>query len=215
MKRNYHFLIAAAVIVATLVVTVVLYPHLPDQIPNHWNFKGEIDHYGSRQSVFMLPGIMAAALLLFAVLPWLSPKRFEVDTFRSTYLYLMILVLALIGYLHALILWAAFSRPLNMPRSLMGALFLFLILMGNVLGKVKRNFYIGMRTPWTLASEKVWYATHRFAAKAFVAAGFLGLLSVIFSAPPVIEFSILIAAVLASVIYSLEYYKRLERLGEL
>lgn len=215
MKRNYHFLIAAAVIVATLVVTVVLYPHLPDQIPNHWNFKGEIDHYGSRQSIFMLPGIMAAALLLFAVLPWLSPKRFEVDTFRSTYLYLMILVLALIGYLHALILWAAFSRPLNMPRSLMGALFLFLILMGNVLGKVKRNFYIGMRTPWTLASEKVWYATHRFAAKAFVAAGFLGLLSVIFSAPPLIEFSILIAAALASVIYSLVYYKRLERLGEL
>jgi uncharacterized membrane protein len=215
MKRNYHFLIAAAVIVATLVVTVVLYPHLPDQIPEHWNFKGEIDHYGSRQSIFMLPGIMAAALLLFAVLPWLSPKRFEVDTFRSTYLYLMILVLALIAYLHALILWAAFSRPLNMPRSLMGALFLFLILMGNVLGKVKRNFYIGMRTPWTLASEKVWYATHRFAAKAFVAAGFLGLLSVIFSAPPVIEFSILIAAALASVIYSLVYYKRLERLGEL
>ena len=67
-----------------------------------------------------------------------------------------------------------------MPRSLMGALFLFLILIGNVLGKVKRNFYIGVRTPWTLASEKVWYATHRFAAKAFVIAGLLGVLSVIF-----------------------------------
>jgi uncharacterized membrane protein len=215
MKRNYYFLIAAAMIVATLVVTALLYSHLPDQIPTHWNFKGEINHYGSRQSVFMLPGIMAGMLLLFVVLPWLSPKRFEVDTFRSTYLYLMVLLVALLGYLHTLILWAAFSRPLNMPRSLMGALFLFLILIGNVLGKVKRNFYIGMRTPWTLASEKVWYATHRFAAKAFVAAGFLGLLSVIFSAPPVIEFSILIAAALASVIYSLVYYKRLERLGEL
>ena len=215
MKRNYYFLIAAAMIVATLVVTVVLYAHLPDQIPEHWNFKGEIDHYGSRQSIFMLPGIMAAALLLFAVLPWLSPKRFELETFRSTYLYLMILVLALIAYFHALILWAAFSRPLNMPRSLMGALFLFLILIGNVLGKVKRNFYIGVRTPWTLASEKVWYATHRFAAKAFVAAGFLGLLSVFIGTPPAVGLSILIAAALASVIYSLVYYKRLERLGEL
>jgi uncharacterized membrane protein len=215
MKRNYYFLIAATVIVATLVVTALLYPHLPDQIPKHWNFKGEIDHYGSRQSVFMLPGFMVGALLLFAVLPWLSPKRFEVDTFRSTYLYLMILVLALIAYLHALILWAAFSRPLDMPRSLMGALFLFLILIGNVLGKVKRNFYIGVRTPWTLASEKVWYATHRFAAKAFVAAGFLGLLSVIIGMPQAVGLSILIAAALASVIYSLVYYKRLERLGEL
>src|SRR5436190_2580595 len=212
MKRNYYFLIAAAMIVATLVVTVVLYAHLPDQIPEHWNFKGEIDHYGSRQSIFMLPGIMAAALLLFAVLPWLSPKRFEVETFRSSYLYLMILVLALIAYLHALILWGAFLRPLNMPRSLMGALFLFLILIGNVLGKVKRNFYIGVRTPWTLASDRVWYATHRFAAKAFVAAGFLGLLTIIVGAPPVVGLSILITAALASVIFSLVYYKRLERL---
>jgi uncharacterized membrane protein len=215
MKRNYYLLIAAAMIVATLVVTALLYPHLPDQIPEHWNFKGEIDHYGSRQSVFMLPGVMAGVLLLFAVLPWLSPKRFEVDTFRSTSLYIMVLAVALFAYLHALLLWAAFSRPLNMPRSLMGALFFFLILVGNVLGKVKRNFYIGVRTPWTLASEKVWYATHRFAAKAFVAAGFLGLLSVIIGTPPAVGISILIAAALASVIYSLVYYKRLERLGEL
>lgn len=214
MKRNYYFLIAAAMIVATLVVTALLYPHLPDQIPKHWNFKGEIDHYGSRQGVFMLPGVMAGVLLLFAVLPWLSPKRFEVDTFRSTYLYIMVLAVALLAYLQALLLWAAFSRPLNMPRSLMGALFFFLILVGNVLGKVKRNFYIGVRTPWALASEKVWYATHRFAAKAFVAAGFLGLLSVIIGTPPAVGISILIAAALAAVIYSLVYYKRLERLGE-
>jgi uncharacterized membrane protein len=215
MKRNYYFLIAAAVIVATLVVTALLYSHLPDQIPTHWNFKGEINHYGSRHSVFMLPGIMAGMLLLFAVLPWLSPKRFEVDAFRSTSLYIMVLAVALFAYLHALLLWAAFSRPLNMPRSLMGALFFFLILVGNVLGKVKRNFYIGVRTPWTLASEKVWYATHRFAAKACVVAGFLGLLSVIIGTPPAVGISILIAAALASVIYSLVYYKRLERLGEL
>ena len=215
MKRNYYFLIAAAMIVATLLVTALLYPHLPDQIPEHWNVKGEIDHYGIRQSVFMIPGVMAGVLLLFAVLPWLSPKRFEVDTFRSTYLYIMVVAVALFAYLQALLLWAAFSRPLNMPRSLMGALFFFLILVGNVLGKVKRNFYIGVRTPWALANEKVWYATHRFAAKTFVAAGFLGLLSVFIGTPPAIGISILIAAAVASVIYSLVYYKRLERLGEL
>lgn len=215
MKRNYYFLIAAAVIGATFVVTLIAYPHLPDQIPQHWNLKGEIDHYGSRQSVFMLPAVMAGVLLLFEVLPWLSPKRFEVDSFRSTYLYLMVLIVGLVAYLQALILWAAFSRPLNMTRSLMGALFLFLILVGNVLSKVKRNFYVGVRTPWTLASEKVWYATHRFAARAFVAAGFLGLLSVIIGTHPVVGFSILVVAALASVIYSLTYYKRLERSGEL
>ena len=214
MKRNY-FLIAVAVIVVTVIATVVIYPRLPGQIPMHWNFRGDIDHYGSRKSIFLLPSVMAAAVLLFAVLPWLSPKRFEVDTFRSTYLYIMVLVVALIAYLHVLILWAALSKPLNMSRSFLGALFLFLILLGNVLGRVRRNFYVGVRTPWTLASEKVWYATHRFAAKAFVIAGFLGLFSIIVGAPPVVGFSILIAAALLSVMYSLVYYKRLERRGEL
>ena len=74
MKRNYYFP-TAAMIVATLVVTALLYPHLPDQIPEHWNFKGEIDHYGSRQSVFMLSGVMAGVLLLFAALPWLHDEQ--------------------------------------------------------------------------------------------------------------------------------------------
>ena len=214
MKRNY-FLIAVAVIVVTVIATVVIYPRLPGQIPMHWNFRGDIDHYGSRKSIFLLPSVMAAAVLLFAVLPWLSPKRFEVDPFRATYLYIMVLVVALIAYLHVLILWAALSKPLNMSRSFLGALFLFLILLGNVLGRVRRNFYVGVRTPWTLASEKVWYATHRFAAKAFVIAGFIGLFSIIVGAPPVVGFSILIAAALLSVMYSIVYYKRLERRGEL
>lgn len=214
MTRKYFF-IAAAIIATVWFATFLIYPRLPSQIPVHWNFSGGVDRYGSRENVFLMPGIMVVIVLLFAALPWLSPKRFEVNAFRSTSLYIMALIVALMGYLHALMLWAALSKPLDISRSLFGALFLFLILIGNVLGKVRRNFYIGVRTPWTLASEKVWYATHRFAAKAFVLAGLLGLVSVIVAASPLIGLLILLTAAGASIIYSLAYYKRLEGRNEL
>lgn len=200
MKRNY-FLIASLVIIATLIVTIVVYPDLPSRIPAHWNFRGEVDRYGSKQGAFLIPALMVGFVIMFAVLPWLSPKRFEVDTFRSTYIYLMLVLVGFLAYLHALKLWAALSKPLDMNRALMGALFLILALLGNVLGKVRRNFFIGVRTPWTLASEKVWDATHRFAAKVFVIAGLLGLLSMAVTAKPVIGLVILVVAALASVFY--------------
>jgi uncharacterized membrane protein len=214
MKRNY-FLIAALLIAATLIVTLVVYPDLPSRIPMHWNWRGEVDRYGDKLEIFLMPAAMAVIALLFAALPWLSPRRFEVDTFRTTYLYIMILALAFMAYIHALHLWAAFSKPLDMNRALLGAAFLLLALLGNVLGRVRRNFYIGVRTPWTLANEKVWDATHRFAARAFVLAGLLGLLSLAVTASPLAGLAILVAAALASALYSLVYYKRLERRNEL
>ena len=214
MTRRYFF-IAAAVIVAIWVVTLLLYPRLPEQIPLHWNISGQIDRYGSRENVFVLPAIMMVVVALYAVIPWLSPKRFEVDSFRSTYLYIMLLILGLFVYLHALTFWAALDKPLDIDRALFGALFIFLILSGNVLGKVRRNFFIGVRTPWTLASDKVWYATHRFTAKLLVISGVIGLISLILTPSPWVGLAILIAVGLASAIYSLAYYKHLQSRNEL
>jgi uncharacterized membrane protein len=214
MIRRY-FVIAAAVIATAWLATFLIYPRLPSQIPLHWNLSGQVDRYGSRENLLLMPGIMVVVVLLFAALPWLSPRRFEVDSFRSTYLYIMLLVVMLMGYLHALMVWAAFSKPLDLSRSLFGALFLFLVLIGNVLGKVKRNFYIGVRTPWALANEKVWYATHRFAARVCVICGLVGLVSLIFTPSPVFALVVLISSALASVVYSLAYYKRLEGRNEL
>jgi uncharacterized membrane protein len=214
MRRNY-FLIAALLIVATLIVTFIFYPDLPSRIPMHWNWRGQVNRYGDKWEIFLMPAAMVVVVLLFAVMPWLSPRRFEVSTFRSTYLYVMLLALAFMAYIHALHLWAAFSKPLDMNRAILGASFLLLILFGNVLSRVRRNFFIGVRTPWTLSSEKVWDATHRFAAKAFVVAGLLGLLSLVVSASAIAGLVIICGAGLASVLYSLAYYKRLERRNQL
>jgi uncharacterized membrane protein len=212
--RKRYFLICGIIILATLVAGMALYDRLPERVPSHWDIHGNINGHATRTRViFLFPAIMTGMMLLFAVLPVISPRRFEVDRFRSTYLYIMVLMVAAFGYFHVVVLLMASSPKAPVTRAIMGGVCLFLALMGNVLSKVKRNFYIGVRTPWTLASEPVWYATHRLAAKVFVATGVLCLVPALLLPNPVLVVIPMIAACMIPVVYSFIYYKRLEKQG--
>ena len=211
-----YFLMGVFLLAAVLLATVVVYPYLPHWVPTHWNLHNRANGYSPKWMLFVLvPGTMAGTMLLFFLLPWLSPKQFEVDTFQPTYLYIMIVLLGLLAYLHAVMLGAALSAVLNVGRAIMGGLCLLFALLGNVLGKVRRNFYVGVRTPWTLANEHVWNATHRFAAKIFFLGGLGGLILTAVGAQFWVSFAALMAAAISSVAYSLIIYKRLERRGGL
>jgi len=144
---------------------------------------------------------MTGLMLLFAELQWLSPRRFEVDTFRSTYLYIMLVLLGLFAYFQAVLLWAAVGGDFRMGRVMMGGIGLLIALMGNVLGKVQRNFYIGIRTP-TPANEPVWYATHRFGAKTFVVGGLLALVLALVGTTFWIPFGTIMAGPLITVVWA-------------
>lgn len=211
-----YYLGAAAVIAATLAGILVAYPHLPASVPVHWNAHGEVNGWGPKWSLFLYgPGMMALFLLLMVALPWLSPKKFEMESFRPTYLYIMIVIIAMMAYIQILILISALGLVLDVSRAVEGGVCLLFALLGNVLGKVRRNFYVGIRTPWTIASEKVWIATHRMGAKTFFVAGLLGLIAVLVRAPFWLPISAIGAGALIPVIYSLVFYKQLERRGEL
>jgi uncharacterized membrane protein len=215
MARKYY-ITGGVLIAAVLVATLAAYPHLPETVPMHWNAHGQVNGWGPKWSLFVLnPGIMAGILLISSVLPWLSPKQFEVDSFRSTYLYIMVMILALFAYIHALILCASLSWAVDVSRALMGGISLLIALLGNVMGKVRRNFFVGVRTPWTLANEQVWNATHRFAAKIFFLGGLLGLVFAVLGLPFWLSLAAILTATLAPVLYSLIFYKQLERQGEL
>lgn len=212
---------ALLILAASLGASLILYNQMPEQIPTHWNLEGKIDGYGSKQwAAFLLPGMTAGLLLVFSVLPWLSPKRFEVDSFRSTYWFIGLVITATMAYIHGLMLWAALaSTPLDITRALLAGLLIMFGLMGNVLGKVRRNFYVGVRTPWTIASERVWNDTHRLAGRLFVVAALVGLVALVplfpMPASSIAVFVLIMAAALFPVGYSLWLYKKLEQTGEL
>jgi uncharacterized membrane protein len=215
MTRKY-FIVAFALLVACLVATAILYPHLSSQIPTHWNAHGDADRYGAKWTLFVVsPGMMLGMLGMFAALPWLSPRHFEVDTFRSTYLYIMLVILACVAYFHGLMLWAAVSGHMQIRKAIMGGVCLLVALLGNVMGKVRRNFYIGIRTPWTIADERVWNATHRLAAKTMVLGGLVALILALAGARFWVPIATVIAGAFVPVVYSLVHYKQLERRGEI
>ena len=213
--RNRYLLLCGLVVLATLALTFALYAQLPARIPTHWNGQGQIDGYGPRHFVFLHTVFMVVFMLVWTVLPSLSPKRFKVDTFNATYWHICLIVVALLGYIQCVLVWGAYSPSMPMNRAMFGGLAVFVGLLGNVMGKVRRNFWIGIRTPWTLANEKVWYSTHRFAAKTMVIGALLSLAGVFAGLPIAWCLALVMAGLLVPAAYSLLVYKRLERSGNL
>ena len=209
------FLLEILLTAIALATIAIAYRSLPATIPIHWDLDGRPNGFGPPWTLFLLgPGLMAAIMLLTWLLPWLSPKNFQIEAFRTTFNQIMFLVFGLLSYISALMIWSGLGHTLDTGRAIVGGVCLLLALMGNVMGKVRRNFFIGIRTPWTLANERVWNATHRFAAKTFVAGGLLGLVLAVAGLQPWPTY-VLLAGALAPVLYSLVYYKQLQRRGEL
>jgi uncharacterized membrane protein len=221
-RTNTYWAIALVIVAASWVGSAVMYPLLPETVPTHWNFQGQVDGYGSRATAtLLLPSFMIGMLGLFVAIPYLSPKNFEVDTFRSTYLFLMVVTMGMFAYLHGVILLATWQQaskaahPIDIGRTMLAGMFLCFALIGNVMGKVRRNFFVGVRTPWTLASERVWNDTHRLASWSMVAGSLLGFLFTVAGISLILAFALLIGSCLFPVVYSFFHYKALERRGAL
>ncbi|SHI81833.1 SdpI family protein [Lutispora thermophila] len=168
-------------IIAAFAITIYFYPMLPDRIPTHWNFKGEIDGYSGKLSgAYLLPVMNLIMYGLFILIPLLDPKKENYKLFSSTYIFFRYLFHIYFLAFHAVIIAAALGYDVDMGRFVMFGISMLFMLMGNVMGRVKHNYFIGIRTPWTLASEEVWKKTHRLAALLWTVAGFIGIILALF-----------------------------------
>jgi uncharacterized membrane protein len=195
---------------------------LPEKVPVHWNAEGKANGFVQREDasslllyLLLVPAIMGGMVLLTVVLPWLSPKHFEIDRFRGTYGYIMFLIVAFCAYIQVANVLGMMERPFDTVKLLIGGMMLFFALLGNVMGKVRRNFYVGVRTPWTLASDAVWEATHRLAAWLMVVGGVAGFIALLLGVPFYCCLIGVLVCVLIPIPYSLWLYKKLEREGKL
>jgi uncharacterized membrane protein len=194
---------------------------LPERIPVHWDINGQPNDWVARDDAgwafWMMPATMAALVVLTIILPWISPRPFDVERFRSTYGYMMTLAVALMGYLHVMIVLGMLQRlgGADIGRWLLAGVFLFVAAIGNVLGRLRRNFWMGIRTPWTLASEAVWIQTHRLAAWLWVAGGLVGFVALLAGVPVLWAIvALLVVMVAGPILASLVIYQRLERAGK-
>ncbi|MEJ5223414.1 MAG: DUF1648 domain-containing protein [Anaerolineales bacterium] len=178
MNNKTTIILSFGLLLIALLAGAVLYNQLPDPMPSHWNAAGEVDGYTPRfWGVFLLPLMTAGILLLFLVIPSIDPLRANIAQFRETYNLLIVGFTFYMLYIHGLTLAAALGVQFNMTVMLLPAVGLLFIGIGLILPRAKRNFFIGIRTPWTLSSDTVWEETHRVGAWAFGLAGGVTILS--------------------------------------
>jgi uncharacterized membrane protein len=201
-----------ALIVAAVALSAGVYSRLPANVPTHWNAAGEANDYAPKAiGAFLLPAIMLVLAGVYAALPAISPSGFDIEQRSRAYRAILLVILVFMLGIHVFSLLSA----MNMSRSfaavvplLVGALFIGL---GNYLPKMPRNFFIGIRTPWTLADKDVWFRTHRLGGVLFVASGVLLMAATPFlngRVQSVFFPGLVVLLALVLVIYSFAIYRR-------
>lgn len=211
MSWKWDDTVCVALIVLVASLASWLYPILPDPVPIHWNLHGEVDGYMAKPwGVFAGPLIILGVWILLRVLPFVSPKGFRMESFFSVYRILLIAIVSLEMLVVSAALLAAAGYSIGLVGFASGLLGILFIVLGNYLGKVRRNFFLGIRTPWTLASEEVWQRTHRLAAWLFVLAGAVVLAGSLVGWGGYVLLPAVLVAALVPVLYSLWSYYRIE-----
>ena len=207
MRKWIPLLIIAAAVIASAVV----YPKLPLTIPTHWDMLGRPNGWSGRLwGAWVMPIFLVVLWAFMRVLPRIDPRGSNYAKFGGAYEGIIVSIMLFMLGMHIIILRAALGYPVAMERVLPIGLGVLFIAIGNLLPRARPNWFIGIRTPWTLSSDRVWEKTHRFGGHVFVGAGILMVLSALVTAPwaPVVLFTIIVLCTASVLIYSYVEWKR-------
>lgn len=178
MKKIHYAIIA--IILISFGLAAYLYPQMPDQMASHWNAKGEVDDTMSKcWGLYLMPGITVLMYLMFLAIPKIDPLKKNIEKFRPWFDGFILMMVIFLFYIYLLTIIWNLGHTFNMTLMILppiGALFIYI---GYFLPHAKRNWFIGIRTPWTLSSDTVWKKTHKRASWLFKTAGVLIIMSLL------------------------------------
>jgi uncharacterized membrane protein len=198
-------------IAASVAFSVAVYAKLPDQVATHFGPTGEPDGFSSRSfAAFGLPLLSFFLFSLLSALPKIMPRRANYERFSDTYWTIIAVIMAFMSMTHVVILGISLGWPIDVATFMLlgvGALF---VIMGNLMPRVKSNWMLGIRTPWTLESETVWRETHRVGGRTMVVAGIVTMAAAFLpdAIRPWIAFGALMFGALIPAVYSYILWRR-------
>jgi immunity protein, SdpI family len=200
-----------ACLAAMLAVGMFMYPGLPETLPTQYDFDGIASNYLPKEAVILiLPLSYAASIAVIHFLIRFSPEKFAMQNSQRAMDIVVLSIGILLLAIHIGLLMSRGDGSIFQRYFSIGFAF-FIVIMGNVIGKTERNFIIGIRLPWTLASEQNWRATHRLAGKLMVASGLILLAISFYSVSLVLTLSLGLGWLVIAAIYSFMFFLKNER----
>lgn len=217
-KGKLFFYLSGVVVLLSFAVAFWVYPQLPEQIPSHWDIAGQVNGYSNPLSgAFLMPLINLGTFLLLLILPHVDPKKNNYRAMSKVYSLTCFLIIVFLSVIYAGTLLSALGNAAYqnlVPLFIFCGVGLLFIVLGNYMGKVKYNFTFGIRTPWTLANEEVWYKTHRAMGPVWVVGGVVIFIAGFFPQREVV-FGVMLAVTavisLGSLLYSFLTFRRLAK----
>lgn len=178
MTTRLTIIVVLVIIIGITIAGAALWSQLPDPMASHWNENDQVDGYMSRfWGVYMMPLITIGLFLIFLLIPNIDPLKANIAQFRGTFNLFITVIIAFMAYVHVLTLrWNLGYTDLGIGKAMLPAMGLLFIVIGSMLRKAKRNWFIGIRTPWTLSSDSVWEEIHRLGGILFMLSGVIAII---------------------------------------
>src|SRR3972149_2642068 len=205
MSTRTTTIIVLLMILGATLAGLLLWNRLPEQMASHWNVNDQVDGYMSKfWGMFLMPVITLGMFLLFILIPNIDPLKANIAKFRDTFNLFITFIIGFMVYVHALtLLWNLGYTNLGIGKAMLPAMGLLFIVIGSLLRKAKRNWFIGIRTPWTLSSDRVWDETHRLGSILFMISGVLAVIGGFFGG--MIAFWMLFGTLMGSTLFPVVY----------
>ncbi len=216
MKWNFkRDIFAISLVFFSIFIAIYFYPQLPNIVPSHFNSDGIPDGYSPKNDLIALSiGIPVAIYFLLTFIPFIDPFKKKIE--KNYNIFLLFRDLAIVFMVFMTLLNFISAKEGKFRSDLFGIGFgLLFILLGNYLPKLPRNFFFGIRSPWTLASDTVWYRTHRISGSLFMAAGILLILLAILKVKLFISLIVVLTPLLVftAFVYPFTLYRKLQKEG--
>lgn len=219
MKKYFAELILIVISLLPYAYLWLIWEQLPETVPTHFNFQGQADDWSPKSTLLYLPGLLGIGIyLLMLILPSLDPKNKLRDMGQKFFTIRLILALFMTA-LSIYILYASREGGMEGPNEIMLITGFFFALLGNYMQAVRPNYFVGIRTPWTLENEEVWRSTHRLGGKIWMIGG-ISIILIALIRDHTLLISILYGVVLAimvlvPVIHSYRKFRQLRQSNQL